>query len=112
MSKANEIYFVELQPLEGGEWLRVNLNPATSKWCEGWISCYVNQPGPRLAARVRRQWSDRIVDRASAKAEVDIGQVARQPTAAQYWAAGERALAHADALDAIEARSRPRRGGE
>lgn len=112
MSRANEIYFVELQARDG-DWLRVNLHPATRSWCDGWMDCYASMAGPLLAARVRRQWSEEIVNSASAKTETSLGMSPGSPTAAQYRAAGERAtsraLAMADAIDAYEAMAVPTR---
>jgi len=101
-------YAVEVQHPECVDWTRI-LTDARGR-CEGYFDCYREQPGPRLAVRVVRIEPLAVHSLALACDHVSIGWHAGSPTAEQYRAAGDRAHAQADAIDAATARRAALRG--
>ena len=75
-------------------------------FCAGFLAARRESPGPRLAARVVRSSDGKVVDEIGEKTEVDIGMIAGHPTAEQYEAAGNRALAIAAKIRERESRAR------
>ena len=95
-------YAVEVQHPECVDWTRI-VTDARGR-CDGYFDCFREQPGPRLAVRVVRIEPFVVLAGAPACDHAALGMIAGFPTAEQYRAAGNRALALADAVDAATAR--------
>jgi hypothetical protein len=83
-------YAFEVQRTDGS-WSR--LFEESRSYCLGYCECSASQPGPRLACRVVHILSGSVIAGHPARDEVSIGQIAGSPSAGQYEAAGNRALA-------------------
>lgn len=89
-----------------GTWNR--FKSGSKGYCEGYLDALRGQ-APHLNIRMVRD-DGKIMDEIAAKDEVNIGQVAGWPTAAQYERAGYEALRRAELIKSREA-ERARRNG-
>ena len=79
-----------IETLFGDKWLAV-VKLETLGYCKGWMD-KASDLAPRPAYRVMRS-DGKMVDTLCERTDVAIGQVAGFPTAEQYEAAAQRALA-------------------
>ena len=89
-----------------GEWRK--LKEGSLQYLQGYLDAR-KDASPRLAYRLVRS-DGKVMEEVAAREDVSIGMVAGWPTAEQYEAAAERALAKAKVIREQEARDKRRAG--
>lgn len=90
-----------------GEWHKIK--DGSLQYLQGYLDAR-KDASPRLAYRLMRS-DGKVIEEIAAREDVSIGMVAGWPTAGQYEAAAERALAKAKAIREREEDEAMRRAG-
>lgn len=87
-------HYYHLESFVIGKWLKIL--QGSREYCQGFLNARKDY-APRNAYRIVRS-DGKIMEECPAREDVDIGQIAGWPTAEQYEAAANKALARAKAI--------------